>query len=58
MQMKKLPLYVTILIGMAVGILIGFVAVSAGAEQVVTDWIKPWGTVFIRMLRLVAVLPD
>ena len=53
--MKKLPLYITILLGMAAGIALGFVAVAAGWERFVADWIRPWGTVFIRSLRLVAV---
>ena len=53
--MKKLPLYITILIGMVAGAAVGFAAVAAHCENLVTDWIKPWGTIFIRMLRLVAV---
>ena len=53
--MKRLPLYVTILLGMAVGTALGFGAVAGGMEQAVSDWIKPWGTIFIRMLRLVAI---
>ena len=53
--MKKLPLYITILIGMALGTVLGFAAVSGGCGHLVTDWVKPWGTIFIRMLRLVAV---
>lgn len=55
MTMKKIPLYITILLGMVAGMALGFVAVEAGWEDFVTDWIKPWGTIFIRMLRLVAV---
>ena len=53
--MKKLPLYITILIGMLVGTGLGFWAVTGGWEHLLTEWIKPWGTIFIRLLRLVAV---
>lgn len=53
--MKRLPLYITILLGMAAGTALGFAAVAGGFAQTITDWIKPWGTIFIRMLRLVAV---
>lgn len=53
--MKKLPLYITILIGMLVGTGLGFWAVAGGWEHLLTEWIKPWGTIFIRLLRLVAV---
>ena len=51
--MKKLPLYITILIGMLVGTGLGFWAVAGGWEHLLTEWIKPWGTIFIRLLRLV-----
>ena len=40
---------------MALGTVLGFAAVSGGCGHLVTDWVKPWGTIFIRMLRLVAV---
>ena len=40
---------------MALGTVLGFAAVSGGFGHLVTDWVKPWGTIFIRMLRLVAV---
>ena len=48
--MKKLPLYITILIGMLVGTGLGFWAVTGGWEHLLTEWIKPWGTIFIRLL--------
>ena len=53
--MKRLPLYITILIGMLVGTGLGFWAVAGGWEHLLTEWVKPWGTIFIRLLRLVAV---
>ncbi|MDD3107792.1 MAG: dicarboxylate/amino acid:cation symporter [Alistipes sp.] len=52
---KKLPLYIVILLGMAGGVALGFAAVQTGHETVVTHWVKPWGTIFIRLLRLIAI---
>jgi Na+/H+-dicarboxylate symporter len=44
-----------ILLGMGVGIIIGLTALYAGAEAFINDWITPWGQLFIRMLRLIAI---
>ncbi|MDD4673818.1 MAG: dicarboxylate/amino acid:cation symporter [Bacteroidales bacterium] len=52
---KKSPLYAKILIGMLVGVVVGIVAVSAGIGWVVSDWIKPFGLIFLNMLKLVAM---
>ena len=52
---KKLPLYVKILIGMALGVAVGLGAVAIGWESAVKDWVAPFGTIFIRLLKLVAV---
>lgn len=51
----KIPLHWLILTGMAVGILFGLLAVAADWQQFTIDWIKPWGTIFIRLLKLIAV---
>lgn len=53
--MKKLALHWQILIGMALGILWGMVASSVGLVSFTTDWIKPFGTIFINLLKLIAV---
>ncbi|MFO7862510.1 MAG: dicarboxylate/amino acid:cation symporter, partial [Salinivirgaceae bacterium] len=53
--MRKLALHWQILIGLGVGILYGFVASFAGWQDFTIDWVKPWGTIFIRMLKLIAV---
>ncbi|MBS4061843.1 MAG: dicarboxylate/amino acid:cation symporter [Bacteroidetes bacterium] len=55
MKRRKLALHWLILIGMAAGILFGVVAVILGWHQFTTDWIKPWGTIFISLLKLIAV---
>jgi Na+/H+-dicarboxylate symporter len=54
--MKKLALHWQILIGMALGVLFGFGAVQFdGGQELVTNWIKPFGTIFINSLKLIAV---
>jgi Na+/H+-dicarboxylate symporter len=54
--MKKLALHWKILIGMTLGIIFGFIMNSVdGGKGFVTDWIKPFGTIFINLLKLIAV---
>ena len=54
--MKKLALHWKILIGMVLGIVFGFIMNTVdGGKGVVTDWIKPFGTIFINSLKLIAV---
>jgi Na+/H+-dicarboxylate symporter len=53
--MKKIPLFVQIMIGMAIGIVWGLFAVRFNLEKFTTDWIKPWGTIFLNLLKLIAV---
>ena len=54
--MKKLALHWKILIGMVLGIIFGFVMNTIeGGKGFVTDWISPFGTIFINLLKLIAV---
>ncbi|OAV45047.1 dicarboxylate/amino acid:cation symporter [Lewinella sp. 4G2] len=53
--MKNLALHWKILIGMAAGILFGIVANKFGWAEFVGDWIKPFGTIFINSLKLIAI---
>lgn len=54
--MKKLPLHTKILIGMALGLLFGMLAIQySGLAGFTIDYIKPFGTIFIRALKMVAV---
>lgn len=54
--MRKLALHWQILIGILLGILAGimFIQFSSGKEFVL-DWIKPFGTIFINLLKLIAI---
>ena len=53
--MKNLPLYWKILIGMALGVAFGFIAVNTGLEDFARKWIMPWGTIFLNLLKMIAV---
>lgn len=52
---RKLPLWATIFIGMGLGILWGLISVWTGWEKFSTDWISPWGRIFLNLLKLIAV---
>jgi Na+/H+-dicarboxylate symporter len=53
--MRKLALHWQILLGILLGILFGILASYMGWVKFVTDWIKPFGTIFINLLKLIAV---
>ncbi|SKB69990.1 dicarboxylate/amino acid:cation symporter [Maribacter arcticus] len=53
---KKLALHWQILIGMAAGVLFALLFTNfSWGPQLVRDWIKPFGTIFINCLKLIAV---
>jgi len=53
--MKKLPLYTKIFIALFLGLLLGILSVYIGFNSFVLDWIKPWGEIFMRLLKMIAV---
>lgn len=53
--MKKLELHWQILLGMVVGVLFGLGANALDLNDFVLDWIKPFGTIFINLLKLIAI---
>jgi Na+/H+-dicarboxylate symporter len=54
--MKKLPLHWKILLGMLFGVLFGLLfSQFEWGKALVVDWIKPFGTIFINVLKLIAV---
>ncbi len=53
--MKKVALHWKILIGMVLGFLVGFVLTKMGYTNFVKDWIGPFGTIFIRLLKMIAI---
>ena len=52
---KHIPLYAKILLGMGLGMGFGFLAIALHWEGFVRDWVAPWGTIFMRLLKLIAV---
>ncbi|MBT3300455.1 MAG: dicarboxylate/amino acid:cation symporter [Candidatus Marinimicrobia bacterium] len=53
--MKKLPLHWKIIIGLTLGLIYGVIGASAGWGAFTTDWIAPFGIIFMRLLKLIAV---
>ncbi|ANQ48409.1 dicarboxylate/amino acid:cation symporter [Flammeovirga sp. MY04] len=53
--MKKLALHWKIIIGMALGLAFGLTLSYTGNADFSKDWIKPFGTIFINLLKLIAV---
>ena len=52
---KRGPLYAKILLGMGLGLGFGFLAMALHWGNFVHDWVAPWGTIFMRLLKLIAV---
>lgn len=52
---KHLPLFAKILIGMALGVGFGFLAIVFHGDEFVRDWVAPLGVIFMRLLKLIAV---
>ena len=55
MRKKKLELHWQILIGMGLGVIAGVLFSFLSMEKFVLDWIKPIGTIFINMLKMIAI---
>ena len=53
--MKKLALHWKIIIGMLLGVVYGLIAAQLGWIDFTNNWIKPWGVIFINLLKLIAV---
>ena len=53
--MRKLALHWKIIIGMVLGVIYGLLASKMGWTDFTNDWIKPWGKIFINLLKLIAV---
>lgn len=53
--MKKIPLYAQIFIALFLGVVLGLLSVLMGFNSFVIDWVKPWGEIFMRLLKMIAV---
>lgn len=52
---KRLPLHLKIITGLVLGLLWGVVAAHIGLADFTGDWIRPFGTLFMNLLQLIAV---
>ena len=54
--MKKIPLHWSILLGMTLGVLVGLIFTTfESGPQLISHWVKPFGTIFINVLKLIAM---
>ena len=53
--MKKLALHWKIIIGMFLGVIYGLIASKFMWVDFTNYWIKPWGVIFVNLLKLIAV---
>lgn len=53
--MKKLALHWQIIIGLVLGIVWALLSSALGWSEFTIDWIAPFGTIFINLLKLIAV---
>ena len=50
-----MKLHTKIIIGLILGLLLGIASVFLGISNTITNWVMPFGTIFVKMLKLVAV---
>ncbi len=53
--MRNLALHWKIIIGMILGVIYGLIGSNLGWIDFTNHWIKPWGVIFVNMLKLIAV---
>ncbi len=53
--MKKLPLHTKIILGLLAGVIWAFTSSYLGWNEFTINWIDPFGTIFIRLLKYIAV---
>jgi Na+/H+-dicarboxylate symporter len=53
--MRKLPLHWKIIIGLILGIIYSLISSYLGWNKFTQNWIDPFGTIFIRLLKFIAV---
>ena len=53
--MRKIPLHIKIIIALVLGISYAFISSYLGWNKFTLDWIDPFGEIFVRLLKLIAV---
>jgi len=51
----KLKMHWQILIGLGLGVVFGIVAAASGLSEFTRDWVTPFGTLFVNLLKLIAM---
>ncbi len=54
-MMKNIPLYVKIIFGIVFGALWAVISGYLGWQDFTRDWVDPFGTIFINLLKLIAI---
>lgn len=54
-MLKKIPLYVQVIIALVLGIIYALISVKLGWNKLTLDYIDPFGKIFINLLKLIAV---
>lgn len=55
MEKKKLSLPVQIAIALVAGVVVGFICYAAGIADFTTNYLKPFGTIFVNLLKFIVV---
>jgi Na+/H+-dicarboxylate symporter len=55
MKKRNIPLHWRIIMGLIAGIIYSFVSIYFGWNKFTLDWIDPFGVIFIRLLKFIAV---
>ena len=50
-----MALHSKIILGLVLGLILGIVSVFIGIGEFISNWVMPFGTIFVKMLKLVAV---
>ena len=53
--MKRFPIHIQIIFGLILGVIWAFMSSSLGWNEFTINWIDPFGTIFIRLLKFIAV---
>lgn len=54
-SMRAMPLHVKIILGLVLGVIYSFISSALGWNEFTINWIDPFGTIFIRILKFIAV---
>ncbi len=54
-KVKNIPPYLKIMLGMVIGGVVGGIATYFGWSEFVFNWVSPFGEIFIRLLKLIAI---